>query len=487
MKKILFLLLSTIAMYGQVPADATPLENIQITNNKTSTTATKVNVQENDGTINTISKSDLVNVVEVNDVPSLPLIGEVGKIYVVKNLNKIYRWNSTFYQGLTTDISGKEDIANKQNSLAVDGTNTKYPTVTAVNTGLALKANLASPTFTGAPTAPTPTITTGIANKSYVDGLDNGNVKLTGNQTIAGEKTFTNNIVLNGGVLTFLGMSSLQTGNPSIYRIGNRLALNVAPGGKNVILDGNEIASSITLNLQNSSGTLALTSNPTSLTAASFIKSSAPTTNILLAGGGDIAQNTAFNKNFGTTAGTVVEGGTLGSNAYTSTAYLPLSGGTVTGNFKLNGLLLSDNFTGMNPQVLNPTATVLFLGNTSLTNINYESGTRHQFFIGSSAKGTFNSTGLFVDGTVTASGGFFNSDRRLKNIFKRDGDVAYYTWKDGRDTKEHIGYVAQEVQEKHPNQVQADEKGMLSVNYVEILVEKIRILEKRIEQLEKSK
>ena len=44
-----------------------------------------------------------------------------------------------------------------------------------------------------------------------------------------------------------------------------------------------------------------------------------------------LAQNTAFNKNFGTTAGTVVEGGTLGSNAYNSTAYLPLSGGTLTG------------------------------------------------------------------------------------------------------------------------------------------------------------
>ena len=105
MKKILFLLLSTVAMYGQVPADATPLENIQITNNTQSTTATKVNVQENDGTINTISKSDLVNVVEVNDVPSLPLIGEAGKIYVVKNVNKIYRWNGTFYQELTTDKS----------------------------------------------------------------------------------------------------------------------------------------------------------------------------------------------------------------------------------------------------------------------------------------------------------------------------------------------------------------------------------------------
>lgn len=144
MKKILFLLLLSVTMYGQVPADATPLENIQITNNTTDNSATKVNVQSTDGTINTISKSDLVNVIEVNDVPSLPLIGEAGKIYVVKNVNKIYRWNGTFYQELSvTDISGKENSANKQNSLAVDGTGVKYPTVDAIAKGTAYKRTIA--------------------------------------------------------------------------------------------------------------------------------------------------------------------------------------------------------------------------------------------------------------------------------------------------------------------------------------------------------
>ena len=49
-------------------------------------------------------------------------------------------------------------------------------------------------------------------------------------------------------------------------------------------------------------------------------------------------KNTAFNKNFGTTAGTVVEGGTLGSNAYNSTAFLPLSGGTLTGILNIDGV-----------------------------------------------------------------------------------------------------------------------------------------------------
>jgi len=37
---------------------------------------------------------------------------------------------------VTPIISGKEDVSNKQNSLAIDGTGTKYPTVDAVNAGL---------------------------------------------------------------------------------------------------------------------------------------------------------------------------------------------------------------------------------------------------------------------------------------------------------------------------------------------------------------
>jgi len=45
--------------------------------------------------------------------------------------------------------AGYEMKTNKQNSLAVDGTGVKYPTVDAVNMGLSLKANAASPAFTG--------------------------------------------------------------------------------------------------------------------------------------------------------------------------------------------------------------------------------------------------------------------------------------------------------------------------------------------------
>ncbi len=85
--------------------------------------------------------------------------------------------------------------------------------------------------------------------------------------------------------------------------------------------------------------------------------------------------------------------------------------------------------------------------------------------------------------TVTATGFFNSSDALLKEIIRRDGDVAYFKWLDGRDDKEHIGYIAQEIRVNNPNQVNEDTKGYLSVNYIEVLVEKVRSLEKKIKEL----
>ena len=75
------------------------------------------------------------------------------------------------------------------------------------DTALALKANLASPAFTGTPTAPTPTAgtnTTQVANAAFVAGAvaaaDASNVKLTGNQTIVGTKTFSSPVIIPNGV-----------------------------------------------------------------------------------------------------------------------------------------------------------------------------------------------------------------------------------------------------------------------------------------------
>ena len=195
-KILLFLILLSSISFAQVSNGGEQEFDYGIKNNASTEIATPPFLvsQGIDGTYGKMNRNNVIEYLEFESAVNLPVTGEQGKLYLTKDNNRLYRFNGTIYQELTTDISGKEDIANKQNSLAVDGTNTKYPTVTAVNTGLALKANLASPALTGAPTAPTAaagTNTTQIATTAFVTGANAGNVKLTGNQTISGQKSFS--------------------------------------------------------------------------------------------------------------------------------------------------------------------------------------------------------------------------------------------------------------------------------------------------------
>jgi len=130
MKKILFLLLliSSIS-YGQAIAPT----RVKITNNVISTSAPFINAQETDGFVNKINKADLIEYLEFASAVNLPVTGVVGKLYLIKDNNLLYRWNGTVYTTITADVSGKENTANKQNSLVVDGAGVKFPTVDAVN------------------------------------------------------------------------------------------------------------------------------------------------------------------------------------------------------------------------------------------------------------------------------------------------------------------------------------------------------------------
>lgn len=168
--------------------------------------------------------------------------------------------------------------------------------------------------------------------------------------------------------------------------------------------------------------------------------------------------------------------------------YLPLSGGTLSGN-----LVISTNVPELTLEgtQISGKKYGLISGITGVSNTGFS--IRNQTD-GINLLSIDNSSNASFYSSVTASGFFQSSDRRLKYIHKRDGDVAYYTWKDGRDDKMHIGWIAQEVRKQFPDQVQKNEDGYLSVSYIEILVAKNRDLEKklealegRIKQLEKSK
>jgi hypothetical protein len=89
-----------------------------------------------------------------------------------------------------------------------------------------------------------------------------------------------------------------------------------------------------------------------------------------------------------------------------------------------------------------------------------------------------------ISGSVTAASYITSSDENLKDIISTDGDVIKYKWKNKQDDLVHIGYSAQEKRELYPDAVHENAEGFLALNYIEILVDKIRSLEKSIELLQ---
>lgn len=636
MKKILFLVLLTSVSYGQT----TLANKLKITGNATSTTAVKINVQEADGTVNTITKSDLIDVFYFASAMNLPFTGITDRLYVTRDNNILYRFTGSIYVPLN-DISNKVDkVANR--SLILDTEITRLATLAnythPANHQPSIITQDASNRFTtdaekaiwNAKQNTLGFTPENISNK----GIANGYASLDNNLKVPLSQI--NDALL--GSVNYKGTYNAATNTPTLplasnkgfYYVvstaGTQQSLNFVPGdwiisdgtnwGKvdnnNSVTSVNSRVGAVVVNktdvglsnvpntdftsavaantakisfdstsstrLANTSGTN--TGDQTTITgnagSATVLQTARTINGVSFNGSANItvadaskeptfAKNTAFNTNFGTTTGTSVQGGTLGSNAFNSTAFLPLTGGDLTG--ALNGTNLNStgtsNFATTSGNVgigtTTPTEKLEVNGNikagqatfsssvtatsfngaltgnaTTATNtvkwdgksVNYAEFTdpleiggllgnnvgnglvtgfskpavRTWLGLGANAynstaflpltggtmTGALNGTSATFSSSLTATSFFQSSDRRLKTILKRDGNVAYFKWKDKRDEKIHIGYIAQEVKKEFPDQVQEDEKGMLSVNYIEILVAKIQDLENRIKQLEKK-
>ena len=101
---------------------------------------------------------------------------------------------------------------------------------------------------------------------------------------------------------------------------------------------------------------------------------------------------------------------------------------------------------------------------------------------------TLSNTGnMTIAGTLTQS-----SDARLKDVQGEVPDLSgiravRFRWNDvngEHDDKDHIGYIAQDVEKLAPFLVGDDSNGYKSLDYIALLVAKVEYLERRVAELE---
>jgi hypothetical protein len=213
-----------------------------------------------------ISELDLVASNASGDQFPLVQNGETMKTTMSKistYLGTIFTTTAAVAAQITAAITGKEDTANKQNSLTADATNTKYPTVTATNTGLAAKLSLTGGTMSGNILMGTskirelgdPSDNQDAATKIYVDGLVSGLEYNLGN-TASGTSAVTINAT--SGVATFTQVLTRKTSanyniNNTSIEAGDYIECNLRYDGAGypLIMHYSTIANRIILHIAN--------------------------------------------------------------------------------------------------------------------------------------------------------------------------------------------------------------------------------------------
>jgi hypothetical protein len=178
----------------------------------------------------------------------------------------------------------------------------------------------------------------------------------------------------------------------------------------------------------------------------------------------------------------ITSGGNLLINTTTDAGFrLDVNGtGRFSGSVIINGtgnVLQLDKSTG---------GAMAISGSTGTTNYIIVQGSNStnpdlQIYTGGAIRLTIASTGVATfSSSVTATAFFTSSDKRKKDIISQDGDLATYRFKG--DSQIHYGYIAQDMEALYPNQVSKGNDGMMSLNYVEILVKKVHDLESKLKR-----
>ncbi|WP_416441977.1 beta strand repeat-containing protein [Leeuwenhoekiella sp. A16] len=258
--------------------------------------------------------------------------------------------------GITKTMVG---LGNADNTSDAD-----KPVSTATQTAIDLKANLASPTLTGTPLAPTAasgTKTTQIATTAFVDNAvstaTSGTfVDLTTNQTIAGGKTFSNDITVNSirigrgignnGENTAVGSSALGSGT------GSR---NSAFGnGAMRSYTGTGFDNNTSVGYNNLPG-LTTGSGNTSVGAESMMALITGTSNTSIGNQSLINTTGSGNVGVGKSSGSTISSG---------------SGNTIIGTGANVSTNDQNNSTAIGYQAISPASNTIQLGNSAITLVN---------------------------------------------------------------------------------------------------------------------
>jgi len=171
--------------------------------------------------------------------------------------------------GVTATMVGLSNVNNTTDAAKPISTATQTALdAKAANADLALKAPLASPTFTGAPILPTGTIgvtqavgnnTTALATTAFVTAATSAGgsfVDLTTAQTVAGVKTFSSDVIIDG--LT-VGLGAGTNANNTAVGV-DALKVNTT-GNLNTAIGKNSLMANTTGNSNTATGYGALSSN----------------------------------------------------------------------------------------------------------------------------------------------------------------------------------------------------------------------------------
>lgn len=185
----------------------------------------------------------------------------IPQLKSIFNQNQLTSLINLLTQNVNALIAGKENVSNKQNSLAADVTNTKYPTVTAVNTGLATKLNLTGGTMSGAIAMGTSKIT-GLGNPS--DNQDAATKFYVDNSV--GAIPTLDEVLTSGNTSTLdasigeLGLLDSVTGDYGFISLNDEHFDLTNTGGKITKLNTNLINDSKTFTFPDTDGTFAMES-----------------------------------------------------------------------------------------------------------------------------------------------------------------------------------------------------------------------------------